>query len=146
MTQKQTFENNYDSFYSDKMTASNRARGNELKFLISAQQLFKWLRYRYLKIWDGHLQETNQTKLAEFGPIVILVSIQLYRHLKHQNLSTSDDFSHSSRIFLLPFWPPGRKWGHFKMILSCQADLNGYIDTSNSKIYPLVMILLMVVE
>ena len=46
MTQKQTFEKKYDSFYSVKMTASNRARGNELKFLISAQQHFKWLRYR----------------------------------------------------------------------------------------------------
>ena len=42
-------------------------------------------------------------KPIHFGPIVILMSRQSFRHLKHQNLSTGDDFIHSSGIiFLVP--------------------------------------------
>ena len=38
------------------------------------------------------------------NPIVSGGSIQLFRHLKHQNMSTSDDNIDSSRkIFLVPF-------------------------------------------
>ena len=38
------------------------------------------------------------------NPIVSGGSIQLFRHLKHQNMSTSDDIIDSSgKIFLVPF-------------------------------------------
>ena len=37
-----------------------------------------------------------------------------------------------------------QKWHHLQMILSCQADWYGHIDTSNAKIRPLVIILSMV--
>ena len=37
-------------------------------------------------------------------PIMLGTLIQSFRHLKHQNLSTGDDFIHSSGIiFLVPF-------------------------------------------
>ena len=78
---------------------------------------------------------TCQTKHIQFGLMGIFVSRQPFRHLKHQNLSTCDDFINSSGIFFqFHFWPPGRQWFHFQMILSCQGDWYGCLDTLNIKI------------
>ena len=68
-------------------------------------------------------------------PIMSSRSIQSFRHLKHQNLSTGDVFMDGSGIFfLVPFWPPRRHWHHLPMILSCRGDQYGCLDTLNVKI------------
>ena len=57
-----------------------------------------------MKIQDGCHSQTCQNKASQYGPIEILVSTQLFKHLKHQNKSTSDNFIHSSEIlYLVPF-------------------------------------------
>ena len=59
------------------------------------------MRYGHLKIQDGRHRHTRQIKPIHSGPIVILMSRLLFRHLNHQNLSTGDDFIHSSGIIIL---------------------------------------------
>ena len=49
-----------------------------------------------LGYWDALVQLAN-------NPIMSGRSIRLFRQLKHQNLSTGDDFINSSRIILVPF-------------------------------------------
>ena len=45
-----------------------------------------------------------KTKPIYLSPRIILISRRSFRHLKHQNLSTGDDFIHSSGIiFLVPY-------------------------------------------
>ena len=45
-------------------------------------------------------------------------------------------------IFQFNFWPPGRKWRHLQVILSCGGDQYSHLDTLNIKIRPLFQILL----
>ena len=75
--------------------------GNLLEFKISALQHFKELKYGYLKIKGGDHRQSCQTKYTQYGLMRIFISVHLLRYLRHQNLSTSDDFIHSSGIMFL---------------------------------------------
>ena len=56
-------------------------------------------------------------------PIMSERSMRSFRHLKHQNLSTGDDFINSSRKkFQFYFWPPRRHQRHLQVILTCRED------------------------
>ena len=62
-------------------------------------------------------------------------SIRSFRHLKHQNLSTRDDFIYSSGIFFLVLFLATREAvALLQLILSCRALRYGHLDTLNIKI------------
>ena len=73
------------------------------------KQLFKQIRYRNLKIQDGHNRQTCKTKPVHISLMDILVSRLLFRHLKQEILSPVKGCIDSNIKVLLVLFLPTRE-------------------------------------